>query len=71
VTRVAEDGFTFPTDDFRIVSVVRGSGVVSIDSAECSICAHDHFDIPRGMTATLKQKRSAPLVVLDVLIKSR
>lgn len=69
LTRIDPAGYAFPLDDFRIVSVVRGQGVVSIEGIERRVGNHDHFGIPAGMQATMKQSDSAPLVVLDALIR--
>ena len=71
LTRVDASGYTFPDDYYRIVSVVRGRGIVSIESAERDICVHDHFGIPQGMSASIKQLGSEPLVVLDALIRGK
>ena len=69
LTRVNQAGYTFPTDDFRIISVVRGQGSVSIEGVECEVRAHDHFGVPAEMQASMKQIGPDPLVVLDSLIK--
>ena len=69
LARVNSAGYTFPTGSFRIVSVVRGRGVVSIEGIEREVGTHDHFGIPAGMRASLKQTGPNPLVVLDALIK--
>lgn len=69
LTRVNRSGYSFPVDDFRIVSVPRGEGVVTIEGVERPIGVHDHFGVPAGMKASLQQHGDAPLVVLDALIK--
>lgn len=69
LTRITDEGYTFPNDSFRIVSVVRGQGFVSIEGIERAIREHDHFGIPADMAATLKQTADPPLVVLDAQIK--
>jgi hypothetical protein len=69
LTRVNRAGFTLPVADFRIVAVVRGHGIVAIDGIEQAVRAHDHFGVPAGMTAVLKQMDAVPMVVLDALIK--
>jgi hypothetical protein len=71
VTRINETVFTFPVDDYRIGSVVSGGGRLRIGSIECEVKKHDHFGIPAGMTATLRQDGKEPLVVLDSLIKTK
>lgn len=58
-------------DGFLAVSVVRGSGSVMMAGSEREISAHDHFGIPAGMAATLKQSGAEPLVLLDTSIKLR
>lgn len=69
LTRINPAGYAFPTDDFRIMGVVRGRGIVSIEAIQREVSSHDHFGIPGGMQASMKQIGSDPLVVLDVVIK--
>lgn len=69
LTRINPAGFRFPQEEFRIVSVARGQGVVTIEGVEQNVQAHDHFGIPAGMNATMRQTGAAPLVALDALIK--
>lgn len=69
LTRINPAGFGLPIDDFRMVSVVRGRGMVSIEGIERDVCAHDYFGVPSGMAAWMKQTDAEPLVVLDALIK--
>lgn len=69
LTRINPAGYTFLLDQFRIVSVVRGQGVARIEGVEQPVRAHDHFGVPAGLTASLRQTGAAPLVVLDALIK--
>lgn len=69
LTRVNPAGYTFAIDEYRIVSVARGRGHVNIAGAEQEIAPHDHFGIPGGLSATLRQTGTAPLVVLDTTIK--
>jgi len=69
LTRVGPAGFTFAPDDYSIVGVTRGRGIVSIGPAEREVGEHDHFGIPRGMHATIKPSGPEPLVVLDTLIR--
>ncbi len=70
VARIDQNGLSLPPDSFRIVSIVRGEGMVRMAGQERAVRAHDHFGIPSGMDASLKQQRKTPLVILDVLIKS-
>ena len=69
LTRVNPGGYSFDVDEFRIISVVRGGGIVCIAGIERSISVHDHFGVPAGMTAALKQIGPEPLILLDALIK--
>ena len=69
LARVNPAGFRFPADGFRIVSVVRGQGAVSIEGVEREVCVHDHFGVPAGMEAVMEQRGTEPLVVLDALIR--
>ena len=70
MTRIDTAGFDYPRDSFRAVSVVRGEGTLSIEGITCAVRAHDHFGVPAGMRAGIKQNGSAPLVTLDSLIKT-
>lgn len=69
IARVTAEEFTYPTDSFRCVSVVRGEGMVHIAGMEQPVKGHDHFGIPATISATLRQKGTAPLVVLDAVIR--
>jgi mannose-6-phosphate isomerase-like protein (cupin superfamily) len=57
-----------PGESFRIVSVVRGEGIVRIAEAAREIRPHDHFGVPAGMAAVLEPPGVAPLVILDARI---
>jgi hypothetical protein len=69
LTRINPSGWKFPLDEFRAVSVVRGEGVVSMAGLEQTVSHHDHFGIPAGMEAVVKQVGEAPLVMLDATIR--
>ena len=69
MTRINPAGYTYAVDDYRIVSIARGEGIVSIEGIDRPVRHHDHFGIPPGMTATLHQSGDQPLVALDALIK--
>ena len=69
LARINASGFQFPEDDFRAVGVVRGEGVVNMAGIQQPVSPHDHFGIPSGMRATLKQVGPAPLVTLDATIR--
>ena len=70
LARVNESGLELPVENFRIVSVVRGEGVVRIGPAERAVAHHDHFGIPAGMKASIRQQGPDPLVMLDTLIRT-
>src|SRR5262249_7082410 len=69
LTRINPARYTFPTGDFRVVSVVRARATVAMAGMEQAVAPHDPFGAPAGMTASLRQTDSAPLVVLDAVIK--
>jgi hypothetical protein len=69
LTRVDGRGFAFPLDSFRAVSVARGQGVVAVEGIECDVAAHDHFGVPAGLRAEVRQTGAGPLVVLDALLR--
>lgn len=69
LTRVTTCPWTYDRDSFRIVSISRGAGIVTIDGIESTVRHHDHFGIPAGTTCTLRQTGDAPLVALDALIR--
>lgn len=68
-SRATESGLLMPVDSFRTVSVARGHGWVRIGPVESPVRPHDHFGIPAGMSASLRQQGSEPMVVLDALIR--
>jgi mannose-6-phosphate isomerase-like protein (cupin superfamily) len=70
VTRANESGFTFARDGFRALSVVKGRGVATVGPVTRQVTEHDHFAVPAGMDAALRQHGDEPLVVLDALLKS-
>ncbi len=70
VARVDRNDLALPVDSFRIVSIVRGKGMLRLAGQERAVQPHDHFGIPSGMEAWLKQEGELPLVILDVLIQS-
>ena len=69
IVRIDSTDFAYPRDLFRIVSVVRGRGVVTIAGMERAITAHDHFGVPQGMTATIRATNPRPLLVLDSVLR--
>lgn len=69
IARVTSRGLELRPDRFCAVSVVRGSGVVAMAGEEREIAAHDHFGIPAGVSATIRETGSEPLVVLDAILK--
>ena len=70
LARANVTGYTYERDACRIVSIARGNGIVSIEGIERTVQAHDHFGVPAGMTATLRQTGGDPLVALDALLKT-
>jgi hypothetical protein len=69
LTRINPTGYAFPLADFRIVSVVRGRGRLSLAGVEQDVGPHDHFGVPAGTSAMLKQISAEALVVLDALLQ--
>jgi len=70
LTRIKQSGYTYAADEFRAVSIARGTGIVNIAGIERSVESHDHFGIPAGMICTVKQTGDAPLVALDATIRA-
>jgi hypothetical protein len=68
VARINERGLNLQMDHFCIVSVVRGQGVVQMAGVERALGVHDHFSVPGGIPAFLRQEGKAPLVMLDAVI---
>ncbi len=69
VARVTSHGFELCASRFCAVSVVRGRGVLEVANEKIEITAHDHFGIPAGLTATITQTGSEPLVLLDAVLR--
>lgn len=69
IARITSRGLALCPERFCAVSVVRGRGVVAMAGEEREITAHDHFGIPAGVAATLRETRSEPLVILDAILK--
>lgn len=69
IARLTPAGLLLPVGPFRIVSVVRGAGMVEMAGIQQAIQAHDHFGIPAGMTARLCQQGNMPLVTLDAILR--
>jgi mannose-6-phosphate isomerase-like protein (cupin superfamily) len=69
IARAAARGLELCPERFCAVSVVRGCGVVAMAGEEREISAHDHFGIPSGVTATVRETGSEPLVLLDTILK--
>lgn len=70
LARANPSGFAYPVDDFRAVSIARGTGIVSIEGVERRVTAHDHFGIPAGMVGSIRQVGDEPLAALDAVIRS-
>jgi hypothetical protein len=69
VARVDQDGLSLLSDSFRIVSIVRGQGMIHMAGQERAIQAHDHFGIPSDMDASIKQQGETPMIILDATIE--
>ncbi|MGQ0636489.1 MAG: hypothetical protein ACT4QC_17895 [Planctomycetaceae bacterium] len=69
-SRVTSNGLQLRLDYFCTVSVVRGQGTVAVESVQREVAPHDHFGIPAGLTATIHQTGSEPLVLLDAVLKT-
>ncbi len=70
IARANPAGWSYPIDHYRTASVVMGNGILEIGPATCEIQPHDHFGVPAGMTASMRQVGQEPLVVLDALIRT-
>ena len=68
VSRATPAGLAYRPGPFRIVSIARGRGLVRMGDVEQAVEAHDHFGIPAGMTAELRQQGGRPLVALDAIL---
>src|SRR5262249_29587212 len=71
IARATADGFAYPADGFRCVSIVRGEGVVSTAGQGQSVKADDHFGIPANLPAPLRKKGKSALVALDAVIRAK
>jgi len=69
ISRVASRGLELRPERFCALSVVRGRGVVAMANEELEIAPHDHFGIPAGVTATIRESGNEPLVLLDAILK--
>jgi mannose-6-phosphate isomerase-like protein (cupin superfamily) len=69
ISRVTSRGLELAPERFCAVSVVRGRGVVAMANEEREITVHDHFGIPAGVTATVRESGGDPLVLLDSILK--
>lgn len=69
VARATERGLSWRLDRFCALSVVRGRGLLAIAGEEQELSAHDHFGIPAGISATIRQTGAEPLVLLDAVLR--
>lgn len=69
ITRVPPDELPIPPASYRIISVVRGSGIVKMANQEQALAEHDHLGIPVGLAASVRATGKTPLVVLDVILR--
>lgn len=70
VSRYDVDGADYPVDEHRLVSVVRGRGIIEIAGIERAIAAHDHVGVPAGMHARMRQTGPEALVALDCTLRA-
>ena len=68
IAGVGENGLTYDSDRFQIVSVARGRGKVAMGPAEAEIFPHAHFGIPAGAKATITSSSEELLVLLDAVL---
>lgn len=69
VSRISSHGSVLQPEQFCAVSVVHGCGVLELAGEKIDIVPHDHFGIPAGLTATITQTGSEPLVLLDAVLR--
>ncbi|MBI3862479.1 MAG: hypothetical protein HY290_11345 [Planctomycetia bacterium] len=69
ISRASSRGLELRPGRFCAVSVVRGRGVVAMAGEEREITPHDHFGIPSGVAATIRETGGEPLVLLDAILK--
>ncbi|MFN5297829.1 MAG: hypothetical protein ACK5HA_05980 [Planctomycetaceae bacterium] len=69
VARVTPRGTDWRHDEFAAVSVVRGRGELVLAGETRPLAPHDHFGLPGGLTAHIRQTGTDPLVLLDVILK--
>ncbi len=69
IARVTSRSLELHPDRFCAVSVVRGRGVVAMAGEEREITVHDHFGIPAGVSATVRETGTDQLVILDAILK--
>lgn len=69
IARVTSRQLELCPERFCAVSVVRGRGVVAMANEEREITVHDHFGIPAGVTATVRETGAEQLVLLDAILK--
>jgi hypothetical protein len=71
IARVADDPLVLASPVFRVISVVRGHGCLSLAGEQIEIGPHDHFGIPAGLPATLARVSlpdGEPLVLLGAVL---
>ena len=69
LTRANRNGFTYPQEAFRALSISRGTAEIDIEGITRQATQHDHFGVPAGLQCKLRQVGDEPLVVLDALIR--
>lgn len=69
VSRVTPQGLEWKLDRFCAVSVERGRGVVEIAGEIRKLSPRDHFGIPAGVAASIRETGDKGLVLLDAVLK--
>ncbi|HEV3340459.1 MAG TPA: hypothetical protein VG125_08880, partial [Pirellulales bacterium] len=69
IARVTKRGLALCPDRFCAVSVVRGRGVVAMAGEERELSVHDHFGIPAGVAAAIRETGDDQLVLLEAILK--
>ena len=71
IARVTAPGLALAADDFLAVSVAAGAGTLDMAGAQVNVASHDHFAVPGGVPAALRQAGDTPLVLLTAAIRRR
>ncbi|MFN0055488.1 MAG: hypothetical protein ACKV0T_25355 [Planctomycetales bacterium] len=69
IARVTSRGLELRPERFCAVSVVRGQGIVEMAQEARTLQPRDHFGIPAGVTALIRETGEEPLVLMDAVLK--